>query len=120
MRGVGGRAQALVAVLLTTLVSLVLSQWVGYRAIALVYLFVITTLALVLLFWPLIGRALVITANASTMFARLVAGAVTLTFERVVTIPFLSSQLDSEFVSPDGAPFHRLAAGADHHQRCAV
>jgi rod shape determining protein RodA len=63
---------------------------------------------LLLLFLLLIGRAMVITANASTMFARLVAGAITLMF---FTYAFVNMAMVSGLLPVVGVPLPLVSYG---------
>ena len=63
---------------------------------------------LLLLYLLLIGRAMVITANASTMFARLVAGAITLMF---FTYAFVNMAMVSGLLPVVGVPLPLVSYG---------
>ena len=63
---------------------------------------------LLLLYLLLIGRAMVITANASTMFARLVAGAITLRF---FTYAFVNMAMVSGLLPVVGVPLPLVSYG---------
>ncbi len=63
---------------------------------------------LLLLYRLLIGRAMVITANASTMFARLVAGAITLMF---FTYAFVNMAMVSGLLPVVGVPLPLVSYG---------
>ncbi len=63
---------------------------------------------LVILYMLLIGRAMVITANASTLFARLMAGAVTLMF---FTYAFVNMAMVSGLVPVVGVPLPLVSYG---------
>ena len=61
-----------------------------------------------MLYLLLIGRAMVITANASTMFARLVAGAITLMF---FTYAFVNMAMVSGLLPVVGVPLPLVSYG---------
>jgi len=65
-------------------------------------------IVLVILYMLLIGRAMMITANASTMFARLVAGAVTLMF---FTYAFVNMGMVSGVLPVVGVPLPLVSYG---------
>jgi rod shape determining protein RodA len=68
----------------------------------------IGNLALLLLFLLVIGRGLVITANAPTLFTRLLAGAVTLTF---FTYAFVNMGMVSGILPVVGVPLPLISYG---------
>ena len=65
-------------------------------------------LVLILLFMLLIGRGLVIAANAPTMFARLLAGGVTLTF---FTYVFVNMGMVGGLLPVVGVPLPLISYG---------
>src|SRR4029078_10233122 len=68
----------------------------------------IGSVVLVVLYMLLIGRAMMITANASTLFARLVAGAVTLMF---FTYAFVNMGMVSGLLPVVGVPLPLVSYG---------
>jgi rod shape determining protein RodA len=68
----------------------------------------IGSVVLVVLYMLLIGRAMMITANASTMFARLIAGAVTLMF---FTYAFVNMGMVSGVLPVVGVPLPLVSYG---------
>ena len=68
----------------------------------------IGTLVLLVLYMLLIGRGMMITANASTMFARLIAGAVTLMF---FTYAFVNMGMVSGVLPVVGVPLPLVSYG---------
>jgi len=68
----------------------------------------IGSVVLVVLYMLLIGRAMMITANASTLFARLVAGAVTLMF---FTYAFVNMGMVSGVLPVVGVPLPLVSYG---------
>ena len=81
------------------------------RKIALVVtvLFLAFPLALlILLFLAIIGRGMVITANAPTLYARLLAGAITLTF---FTYAFVNMGMVSGILPVVGVPLPLVSYG---------